>query len=152
MYPSPDQIGGGKAMLLLPSIIVDLKKEKLINNDTKEIYGTKVTASTLKNRQYPPFQTAKIEIDYRHGINEDAGMLDLAVDAGIVEQNGAWYSYKNERLGQGKEKATEGLVNFGEIFDEIDNFLKTTGYSKVDKEVEEAAKLLEEEENKGEEG
>lgn len=147
LYPSPDQIGGGKAVKLLPSILIALRKEN-IEEGTKEdkrIIGGRIHATTIKNRHYPPFQKAEIEIDYAKGVNKLAGILKLGVKAGIIEKNGAWYNYKDERLGQGAESAKNNIEKYPELLDEIDKWLETTGYSNINNELKEANEILEQE-------
>jgi recombination protein RecA len=137
VIPMPDQIGGGKAIKLFPSVIISLKKEHL--KEGSNIVGNKITATTLKNRLYPPFQNAQINLDYKNGIKEYAGMLELGTEIGLVEKSGSWYSYKGERLGQGVLNSMENIKNT-DLINEIDEYLKTTGYSSIDKNVEEAMK------------
>ena len=148
--PSPDQIGGGKAMKLFPSVLISLYKRPLKDGPTKDaaVIGSEITATTIKNRIYPPYQTATVKLNYIEGVQPYAGILDLCVTAHIVEQKGAWYSYKDERLGQGAVNATENLPEHPEILDELNIWLKKTGYSTVNKNVEEAEELLQEEESK----
>jgi len=145
---APEQIGGGKAMRLLPSILVTLKKKPLLENESVKgspIVGNKITATTVKNRGYPPFQESTIMIDYEKGVLPFAGVLELAVEAGIVEQNGAWYSYGDERLGQGKINAMKALEKVPEILDKIDVWLENTGYSTHNEEAEQAEQIIQEE-------
>lgn len=148
--PMPDQIGGGKAMKLFPSILVTLKKEIMHETSAKTspVIGNKITATTVKNRIYPPYQKATVMLDYKNGLNELGGIMELAIEAGLVDVAGSWYSYKNERLGQGIINAMEGLKRFPDILKELDKWLETTGYSKVSTEVKEAVEIIEEEEVK----
>jgi recombination protein RecA len=147
--PQPDQIGGGKAMKLFPSILISLYKQSIYEfpnkkgRDRGKIVGSEIQATTLKNRMYPPFQTATVQLDYTNGVQPNAGMLDLAMQAGLVEQKGSWYSYGDERLGQGRENAIVALDEL-DIFDDIDKWLSDTGYSTMSKEVQEAEELLKE--------
>jgi RecA/RadA recombinase len=148
--PMPDQIGGGKAMKLFPSILIQLYKQSIYefpNKKGKErgkIVGTEIHASTLKNRMYPPFQTAIVKMNYKEGIQPYAGLLDLALTAGIIEQNSAWYSYEGEKR-QGAENAEE-LIELDGVLDKLDVWLEKTGYSTVSEEIQQAEELLEEEE------
>ena len=150
--PMPDQIGGGKAMKLFPSILVTLKKGVIHETSAKEspVIGNKITATTLKNRIYPPYQTATIILDYKNGLNEFGGIMELAIEAGLVKQSGSWYSYGEERLGQGILNAMEGLKKIPDIKEKLDKWLETTGYSKVNTEVKEAIEIIEKEEIKAE--
>jgi len=155
MYGSPDKfnpgdkVGGGKAMSLFPSILIMLKKKALLDSD-KNVIGNEITASTIKNRLYPPFQTATINLNYTDGVEPYAGMLDLAIESGEIIKSGSWYSSKGgERIGQGKDKATAALPDFNDILDSIDGWLSDTGYSTKSKEIEEAVQLLEDENGSG---
>lgn len=144
--PMPDKIGGGKAMKLFPSILIQLYKYSIYENpnDKKSpIIGTEIKATTLKNRMYPPFQTATVHLDYHNGIESYAGLLELGIKADIIKQNGSWYSIGDERLGQGKINAISNLYRFGGFLDKLDEWLENTGYSSYNKEVEEAEKLIE---------
>lgn len=146
--PMPDQIGGGKAMKLFPSVIITLRKEPL--RDTKEgpILGNMITATTLKNRGYPPYQTSTVMIDYKDGVRPFAGIVDLGVNAELIEKNGSWYSYQNENLGQGMINATKALEEdgFDQLLKDIDGWLENTGYSSFSTQVQEAEELIQEEE------
>ena len=94
---------------------------------------------------YPPFQQAIIDIDYASGINKYAGIADLAVEAGIIEKNGSWYTYGKDKI-QGENAVKEWLPKIPELIDAIDKWLENTGYSTVSEEVKEAEELLKGEE------
>ena len=142
MIPMPDQIGGGKAMKLFPSIIISLKKAVI--KDGTDIVGSEITATTLKNRMYPPFQQAKVMLNYKDGIEPCAGLIELGVEAGIIQKGGSWYSAQGERIGHGYEKAVKTLNDMPNIIEDIDNWLKNSGYSSINKQLEQANTLLEE--------
>lgn len=137
----PDEVSGGKAMKLFPSILIQLKKTPMKDKE-KNIIGNTITATTIKNRHYPPFQSALISLDYINGINQYAGILDLGVTAGLVEQSGAWYSYNGERLGQGAENASKGLSKFPKLLEDINKWLMNTGYSNVDNLLKQAEEIV----------
>lgn len=140
MIPMPDQIGGGKAMKLFPSIIVMLKKKAL--KEGADIVGSEITATTLKNRYYPPFQTASVQLNYKDGIKINAGMLNLGIEAGLIKKAGSWYSSMGERLGQGEAKAMLNIMP--ETIKALDEWLEDTGYSTLSNEIKEAAALVDE--------
>lgn len=137
LIPLPDEISGGKAMRLFPSIQIMLKKA-LIKDADKNITGNEITASTLKNRVYPPFQEATINIDYQKGIQPYAGLIDLGIKAGIITKGGSWYSYGDVKLGQGADKATESLKDYPQVLEDINTWLETTKYSSVNQMLKEA--------------
>jgi recombination protein RecA len=147
-----DKIGGGKAMRLLPSILVTLKKYALYENpkgkskaEKGAIIGNEIKATTIKNRGYPPFQDAIVNIDFKDGVKTHAGLLDLAIEADIVQQSGAWYSMSGERLGQGRLNAMNAIEQLDGFLDKLDEWLENTGYSTYNEETEMAEQLIESE-------
>lgn len=146
LIPTPDQVGGGKAMRYLPRILINLKREFIKDDvDKKQIIGTRLKAYTLKNWLYPPFQEATVDIDYRKGIDPYAGIVDLAINAGIIVANPPWYDVGGDRKVKGKEALREYLDN-GDILSQLEEWISDTGYSTYNKELEEAAKIMEDEE------
>jgi recombination protein RecA len=155
MYGSPtmgsgDQVGGGKAMKLFPSILIQLWKQHIYDlpNDKKNrvIIGSEIAATTLKNRTYPPFQKATVQLDYQNGVQPYAGILDLAIKADLIQKSGSWYSYGDERLGQGAETANKALEGIPTLLDDINKWLAETGFSTFDQELKDAEDLLKKEE------
>jgi recombination protein RecA len=151
-YGEADQVGGGKFVKLAPDIIVSLKKQKLFENPNAQslkakgkIIGSTIKAITLKNRYYPPFQEATIEIDFNKGINEYAGLMGLLVDSELVKIGGSWYTFPNGEKAQGSTNAMEILKNDDKILNELDNWLKNTGYSTINEIFAEAMEVIEEE-------
>lgn len=154
-YGSPEEIGGGKYYRLSADTMVSLKKTPIYENPSAKskkekgkILGNKINAATLKNRKYPPFQEAVVSIDYQNGVEEMAGLIDVGVDVGLIEKNGSWYSMNDERLGQGIKNVTNNLSQSNELknkfLENLENYLKTTGYSSVNRELE----TIEEDNNK----
>jgi recombination protein RecA len=143
--PMPDQIGGGKAMKLFPSVLIALKKKQL--EEGGKIIGNEIIATTIKNRMYPPFQTATVHLNYTDGVKPYAGLLELAEKIDLVEKAGSWYKIKEtgESLGQGAIKAMDAFIEHPEFLEKIDLFLKDTGYSTVSEEVKQAEELLQKE-------
>jgi recombination protein RecA len=157
-YGAAEDIGGGKYVKLAADIIISMKKTSIYANpagktikEKGDIVGSEISACTLKNRFYPPFQEAKIQINYKDGINKFAGIMDMALTCGIIQQSGAWYSYQGERLGQGIVKATDAVITNDaiskSILNELEVILKTTGYSNVNNEVLNLARELVEQDN-----
>jgi RecA/RadA recombinase len=134
-YGAAENIGGGFYLKLSADIIVSLKKSKLQDKD-KNVIGNEISAITLKNRFYPPFQEATVEIDYKRGINKYAGLLDIASETGIIQEGAMrWYTHikSGEKL-QG-DKAIKFFEQDPTILEEIEEYLKTTGYSSFNKDV-----------------
>jgi len=150
-YGGADEIGGGKFAKLAPDIIISMKKQQIFSNPEAKAadritIGNEIKACTLKNRFYPPFQEATIQINYKDGINPMSGLMDIALTCGSVTKAGSWYSLTDtqERMGQGEAKAMAWMNEHQELFlPKIEEILKTTGYSTVNKDVEEAEKLAE---------
>jgi len=137
--PQPDIVSGGRAVRLLPTILIKLTKHSIKEN--KEVVGQEIVATTLKNRLYPPFQDSTLHLDYVNGLEPMAGMVELGVKAGLLEKAGAYYSYNGERVGQGVANATQAIKNFPELLDGINTWLKTTGYSTINENVRAAEEL-----------
>lgn len=155
-YGDTEQIGGGKYLKLSADYIVTLKKSPIYENplaktvkEKGNIVGTQIKAATLKNRIYPPFQEAMIEINYKDGVNKLAGLVDVAVDLGLIVKGGAWYDCPS--LGkkiQGEASLYEFLRSLTPeelkpFLDTIEQHLQTTGYSTVNAKLEEL--IIEEE-------
>lgn len=137
----------GKALKLLPDVIISLKKSKMYDSE-KHIIGNELKAITLKNRMYPPFNEATIQIDYVNGLNEFAGLAELAVKAGMVRKGGAgWYTYikddGSEVKAQGDEKLLKILTeNKEEFIDKLNKWLADTGFSSINEELKAANDLV----------
>ena len=148
-YGGADEIGGGKFAKLAPDIIISMKKHQILENPSAKaadrvVIGNEIKACTLKNRFYPPFQEATIQINYKDGINPMSGLLDIALTCGLIEKGGSWYKMDGESIGQGETKTLEWMNEHQDLFlPKIEEILKTTGYSTVNKNVEEAEKLAE---------
>ena len=139
----PDEIGGGYHMRLAPHIIISLKKGKLIDEESKSVIGNRITALTLKNRFYPAFQECTIEIDYTKGVDSLSGMVELGIKAGLISQAGAWFTntITDEKF-QGLKNASKCINK--EMIEKLNEFVKTTGYSTINKEAEQEVKNIEE--------
>lgn len=150
-YGGADEIGGGKFAKLAPDIIISQKKQNVLENPNaaykdRVVIGTEIKAMTLKNRFYPPFQEATIDINYKDGINKFAGLLDMAIECGIVKKGGAWFTMPNGEKCQGAINAIQWFnENPESVLDALEEFLSDTGYSTVNEEMLEADKLSREE-------
>lgn len=119
MYGNPETTTGGKALKFYASVRIDVRKSDALK-DGGDIIGNHVKAKVVKNKVAPPFKVAEFDIMYGSGISNMGCVLDLAVAHGIVQKGGSWFSYNDEKIGQGREKAMEFLKNYPEIFAEID--------------------------------
>ncbi|WP_071441697.1 recombinase RecA [Traorella massiliensis] len=123
MFGNPETTPGGRALKFYASVRLDIRKSEAIKNGT-EIVGNKVNVKVVKNKVAPPFKTAVVEIMYGQGISYVAELLDLAVDYDIIQKSGSWFSYKGEKIAQGRDAAKNYLKNNPEIFNEVDALVK----------------------------
>ena len=119
MFGSPETTTGGKALKFYASVRMDIRKTDVIK-DGADIIGNKTKVKIVKNKMAPPFKVAEFDIMYGKGISKSGCIVDLAVNADIIQKSGAWFSYNDEKLGQGKENAKLYLENNPEIMEEID--------------------------------
>jgi recombination protein RecA len=108
MFGNPETTPGGRALKFYASVRIDIRRIDSIKQGT-DIVGSRVKAKVVKNKVAPPFRVAEFEILYNEGISREGGILDLAVELGLAKKTGAFYSYGDLRLGQGREHAREFL-------------------------------------------
>jgi recombination protein RecA len=104
MFGSPETTTGGNALKFYSSIRIDVRRIAAIK-EGDEVVGNRTRVKIVKNKVAPPFRQAEFDIIYNEGMSREGDLIDLGVDAGIVEKSGSWYSYGDERIGQGREKA-----------------------------------------------
>ncbi len=120
MFGSPEVTTGGNALKFYSSLRLDIRRIGQIK-DGQEIVGNRTKVKVVKNKVAPPFKLAEFDIIYGEGISKIGDLLDLAVEQDIVDKSGSWYSYKDERIGQGRENAKRFLKDQPEMVAEIDN-------------------------------
>ena len=125
MFGNPETTTGGRALKFYSSVRVEIRRSEAIKNGT-EIVGNKVNIKVVKNKVAPPFKSTQVDIIYGKGISRDGEVLDLAVDKDIVAKSGAWYAYKGEKIGQGRENAKRYLVEHPDIMNEITEAIKAS--------------------------
>ena len=106
MFGNPETTTGGRALKFYASIRLDIRRAEQIKLGT-DIIGNKVAIKVVKNKMAPPFKNCTVDIMYGEGVSKEGEIVDLGVEAGVLEKGGAWYSYKGEKLGQGKENVKE---------------------------------------------
>ncbi len=119
MYGSAETTTGGKALKFYASVRIDVRKKETLK-DGGDFIGNHVNAKVVKNKVAPPFKTAEFDIMYGKGVSNTACVLDAAVDGGFVQKGGSWFSYNDEKIGQGKEKAVAYLNANPEVLAELD--------------------------------
>ena len=105
-------------MKFYSSVRIEIRRGEAIKQGT-DIVGNKTNIKVVKNKVAPPFKTTQVDIIYGKGISRDGEVLDLAVEKDIVEKSGAWYAYKGDKIGQGRENAKNFLNTHPEIMEEI---------------------------------
>ncbi len=123
MFGNPETTPGGKALKFYASIRIDVRKSEAIKQGT-EIQGNKVNVKVVKNKVAPPFKTAVIEIIYGEGISKTGELIDIGVEHDIITKAGAWFSYKGEKIGQGRESVRQFLKDNPSIASEIEAEIK----------------------------
>lgn len=119
VYGSPEVTPGGRALKFYSTVRIDVRKCEPIKNGS-EIIGSRTKAKVVKNKIAPPFKVAEFDIMYGEGISRVGELLDLAVMADVVKKSGAWFSYKENRLGQGRDKVKELFKNDPALAKEIE--------------------------------
>lgn len=118
MFGSPETTSGGRALKFYSSVRLDIRRIESIKDGT-EIVGNRTRVKVVKNKCAPPFRQAEFDIMYGKGISKEASVLDIGVDRAIVRKSGAWYTYKGQQLGQGREKAKKFLREHPNVMKEI---------------------------------
>ena len=119
MFGNPETTPGGRALKFYSTIRMDVRRSEQIKQGDSVI-GNKTTVKIVKNKVAPPFKTAVVEIMYGEGISRVSEIIDLGVEAGIIDKSGAWYSYNGEKLGQGKETVKALLKENDKLRDELE--------------------------------
>lgn len=150
MFGNPETTTGGRALKFYSSIRLDIRRIGGIKGSDNQEMGNRVKVKVAKNKLAPPFRTAEFDILFNEGISYVGTVLDLACDKGIVDKKGAWFSYNNERLGQGREAAREELKKNTKLCEEIEKKVKAIyGLLPPQAAAKEAAKKTEEKETAG---
>lgn len=119
MFGNPETTPGGRALKFYATIRIDVRRIDSIKQGT-DILGNRVRAKVVKNKVAPPFRMAEFDIMYGLGISKEGSLIDLGVDEGIVAKSGAWYTYGDERLGQGREAAKDFLKEHLRLRDRLE--------------------------------
>ena len=119
LFGNPETTPGGRALKFYSSVRLEIRRSEQIK-DGSNITGNKTSVKVVKNKMAPPFKTCSVDIMYGEGVSKEGEIVDLASEAKIIEKSGAWYAYKGEKLGQGKENVKELFRNNTKLRDEIE--------------------------------
>jgi recombination protein RecA len=120
MFGNPETTTGGKALKFYSSVRIDIRRIAAVK-EGDVVIGSRTKVKIVKNKVAPPFRDAEFDILYGEGISREGDLLDLASNHNIVEKSGSWYSYKGERIGQGRENARQFLKDNKDVMAKLDN-------------------------------
>jgi recombination protein RecA len=123
MFGNPETTTGGRALKFYASVRMDIRRIGGIKGPDNSEVGNRVKVKVVKNKMAPPFQVAEFDILFNEGISRIGSIIDLGVDLQIIEKKGTWFSYKNHRLGQGREAARDELKKNPSLVDEIEKLI-----------------------------
>ena len=130
MYGNPETTTGGRALKFYASVRLDVRRGEQLKNGTEPI-GNRTKVKVVKNKVAPPFKVAEFDIIYGEGISKWGSLLDMAVERDIIHKSGAWFSYEEQRIGQGRENARQYLRDNPELADKIEKILRDEAAAKL---------------------
>ena len=147
MFGNPETTTGGNALKFYSSVRLDIRRIASIK-DGDQVIGSRTRVRVVKNKVAPPFREAEFDIIYGKGVSNSGELLDIASNSGIVNKSGSWFSYGNDRLGQGRENAKQFLQDNPEIYNDVlakvKQELGMKGATSADNEISEASEASEE--------
>lgn len=123
MFGNPETTPGGRALKFYSSVRLEVRRAEALKSGT-EIIGNRTKIKVVKNKVAPPFRTAEVDIMYGKGISREGEIVDIGSDLEIIQKSGSWYSYNEERIGQGRENVKQFLLKNPEIRNEISNKIR----------------------------
>ncbi len=123
MYGNPETTPGGRALKFYASVRLDVRRGEQLKLGA-EVIGNRTRVKVVKNKVAPPFRTCEFDIIYGHGISREGSLLDMAVTRDIIHKSGAWFSYNDQRIGQGRENAKQYLSDNPEVANEIEALIR----------------------------
>jgi len=123
MYGNPETTPGGKALKFYSSVRLDVRKADAIKSGS-DVVGNRTKVKVVKNKVAPPFKTAEFDIMYGEGISIFGCLIDAAIEIGVIEKSGSWFSYNGDKIGQGKENVKAYFLAHPELADEVDKIVR----------------------------
>ncbi len=140
MFGNPETTTGGRALKFYSSVRLDVRRIEALKQ-AGEVIGNRTRVKVVKNKIAPPFKEAEFDIMFGKGISREGDLLDLAANAGIIVKTGAWYAYKGQKIGQGRENAKQYLLENPEVYTEVEKNVRDHYFTQADgaEDAEEAA-------------
>ena len=152
MYGNPEVTTGGRALKFYTSMRIDVRRIEQLKGPGGEFIGSRTRAKIVKNKVAPPFKEAEFDIMYGKGVSREGELLDIACDLGIITRSGAWFSYGDQRLGQGRDKVKQYILENPEFAAELEDRIRATpafgGGEKAEEPAPQAAPAPAEEEGR----
>ena len=149
MYGNPETTTGGRALKFYASVRIDVRKvENLKQGD--EVFGNRVKCKVVKNKVAPPFRVAEFDIIYGKGISKAGEIIDVAIELGIIQKSGSWFSYTGEKIAQGKENTKKTIAENESLMKELEEKIKLRGKD-IDLTADDAYSLDEDDDGSGDE-
>ena len=133
MFGNPETTTGGNALKFYASVRMDVRRIESIGKNQDELTGNRVRVKIVKNKVAPPFKKCEIDLMFGTGISKLGALLDAAIKCNLIEKAGAWYSYKGEKIGQGRDKTLEYLQNNVDFQNELDTEVREMLFPKKEK-------------------
>jgi recombination protein RecA len=124
MFGSPETTTGGRALKFYSSIRLDIRRQDTIKNGTEAV-GVRTKVKVVKNKLAPPFREAEFDVIYGEGVSKEGAVLDAAAEHNVIDKSGTWYTYKNERIGQGRENAKRYLRDNPKVLADVEAKVRT---------------------------
>lgn len=128
IFGNPEVTPGGRALKFYSSVRLDLRRVEAIKHGS-EVVGSRVRAKVVKNKVAPPFRSAELDLMFNEGISKEGGLIDMGIETGIIKKTGAFLSYKETRIGQGRENGKDFLRQHPEMAQEIDREIRSNAHS-----------------------
>ena len=136
MFGNPETTTGGNALKFYASVRMDVRRIEYIGKNQDELTGNRVRVKLVKNKVAPPFKKCEIDLMFGTGISKMGSLLDAAIKCNLIEKAGAWYSFKGEKIGQGRDKTLEYLQNNVEFQNELDSEVRKILFAQPEKSEE----------------
>ena len=130
VFGNPEVTPGGRALKFYSSVRIEIRRSEALKQGT-QVVGNRVKTRVVKNKVAPPFRTAEFDILFNHGISKEGDIIDLGVELGVIKKSGAFFSYGEARLGQGRENVRDFLVKHKDLSQELEQIIRANGAGAV---------------------